>query len=219
MRKTRKLLERRRHEGGRAPGGIHGGDMLRARAFRPTPSMLVASCALIVALGGVAAAAIPHSTTGIITACYGPVGGLRVIDAQAGAACAPAEKQLTWNQAGAGGGAGMHAHVRADGTLDVARSSPGITMTRVGHGQNFPPFPVYCFTLPSQPDNVVASLEKTTTETDPMLPPGSVSFAHHALNGSVDPAVTVTAWGCPTATRAAVLLSERPNGAFYAQFG
>jgi hypothetical protein len=55
-------------------------------------------------LGGVAWAAIPHGSTGVITACYRTDdpnrGALRVIDAQAGATCATGESKLTWNQRG-----------------------------------------------------------------------------------------------------------------------
>ncbi len=215
MRKTRKLLERRRRDVS-APRGTAGRGRLRARALRPTPSMLVASCALIVALGGVAAAAIPHSATGVITACYGPSGGLKVLDAQAGAVCAQNEQKLTWNHTGSGGGggAGMHAHVRADGTLDVARSTPGIAVTRVPHGLIHPPFPVYCLTLPAPAVNVVATIEKTTSE----FPDGTTSYTADGLNASVDPAVMNAAWACPAGTDAAILNSQRPNGGFYAQF-
>jgi hypothetical protein len=172
--------------------------------------MLVASCALIAALGGVAAAAIPHSTTGVITGCYGPSGNLRVIDAQAGEVCRHPETQLTWNQGGGGAGAGMYAHVRADGTLDVPRSTVGITVTRVLHGS----FPVYCLKLPSPAVNVVASLEKASNEG----PGGSVSYTSHGINATVDPGVMTSVWPCPSGTDAAVLNTQQPTGGFYAQF-
>jgi hypothetical protein len=57
---------------------------------------------LVVAAGvGVAAAAIPDSNTGIITACYQKQRGmLRVIDAEAGESCRNSERQLSWNQQG-----------------------------------------------------------------------------------------------------------------------
>jgi hypothetical protein len=48
----------------------------------------------------VAWAAIPNSSTGVINACYGKSGAVRVIDAQAGASCAKGEQSLTWNQQG-----------------------------------------------------------------------------------------------------------------------
>jgi len=50
--------------------------------------------------GGLAYAAIPHSTTKVISACYGSNGALRVIDTQAGARCAASETPLSWNQQG-----------------------------------------------------------------------------------------------------------------------
>lgn len=56
---------------------------------------------------GIAAAAIPNSSTGIITACYQKNKGmLRVIDAQAGERCRSSEIQLSWNQRGPAGPAG-----------------------------------------------------------------------------------------------------------------
>ena len=52
-------------------------------------------------MGGTAYAAIPNSSTGVITGCYPTLlGNLRVIDAQAGQRCNLLEKQLIWNQAG-----------------------------------------------------------------------------------------------------------------------
>ena len=58
------------------------------------------------AVAGVAQAAIPGSGDGVISGCYDKTGKLRVIDAQAGAKCASAEKPLAWNQQGQPGPAG-----------------------------------------------------------------------------------------------------------------
>jgi hypothetical protein len=45
--------------------------------------------------------AIPDSSTGVITGCYkASTGALRVIDAQAGAACAKSDLEVSWNQVG-----------------------------------------------------------------------------------------------------------------------
>jgi hypothetical protein len=56
---------------------------------------------------GVAAAAIPDNSTGIITACYQKRRGtVRVIDAQTGERCRKSEKQLSWSQNGPQGPAG-----------------------------------------------------------------------------------------------------------------
>lgn len=69
----------------------------------------------VLALGGVALGlssatvlgAIPHSTSNEIHACYGEGNGrVRIIDAEAGAACKSAEVPLSWNQAGPPGPAG-----------------------------------------------------------------------------------------------------------------
>jgi hypothetical protein len=58
---------------------------------------IVAAIVGVVLLAPQALAAIPHSTTGVITGCYNASGALRVIDAQNGAACAAGETQVTWN--------------------------------------------------------------------------------------------------------------------------
>ena len=52
-------------------------------------------------------AAIPNSSTGVITGCYSQVSGaLRVIDAQAGQTCNATERTLPWNQTGPTGPTG-----------------------------------------------------------------------------------------------------------------
>lgn len=52
----------------------------------------------VVSAGGVAYAAIPASTSGLITACRATSGGaLRAIDAEAGQACKTTEVKVTWN--------------------------------------------------------------------------------------------------------------------------
>jgi len=45
---------------------------------------------------GVAYAAIPHSVTGEIAACYGKKGELRAIDAESGDVCGSKETPLSW---------------------------------------------------------------------------------------------------------------------------
>lgn len=42
-------------------------------------------------------ASVPHTTTGVISACYNSTGALRVIDTQQGATCAAGETPLSWN--------------------------------------------------------------------------------------------------------------------------
>lgn len=56
---------------------------------------------------GISSAAIPDSTTGVITACRSSIGQLRVIDKQAGASCTVyGETEMSWNQAGPAGATG-----------------------------------------------------------------------------------------------------------------
>ncbi len=77
--------------------------MRRIAHFRPSPAMVVVVIALLVALGGVAAASIPGNG-GVITACYLKTGGsLRVLDTSlpgASGRCHQNERTLTWNQRG-----------------------------------------------------------------------------------------------------------------------
>ena len=54
---------------------------------------LVASAAAV----GAASAAIPNSSTGVISACYRTNGSLRIIDRQARAACVTGERLLEWS--------------------------------------------------------------------------------------------------------------------------
>jgi hypothetical protein len=51
----------------------------------------------VLAVAGVASAAVP-SADGTISACVGRKGAVRIIDAEAGQACARTEQALTWNQ-------------------------------------------------------------------------------------------------------------------------
>lgn len=78
------------------------------RLRRPSrTSVIVGTVALTLVAGGTAYAAIPNSTTGVITGCYQTfLGNLRVIDTQVGQRCNLVEKQLTWNQAGIPGPTG-----------------------------------------------------------------------------------------------------------------
>jgi hypothetical protein len=72
--------------------------------------LLVVAVAALALIGGiqVAQAAIPDSSTGVITGCYhNSTGALRVIDAQAGQTCGSGQTQLTWNQEGPQGPAGL----------------------------------------------------------------------------------------------------------------
>ena len=75
---------------------------------RSTKAML-STLAVALSVTGVAAASVPHSSTGVITGCYNSSGAgsaLRIIDAQAGVVCAANEKRLTFNQTGPTGPTG-----------------------------------------------------------------------------------------------------------------
>jgi hypothetical protein len=63
--------------------------------YRPSPGLIVGFLALVVALGGVAYAAIP-SADGTITACVQQSVYVRIIDAEAGQRCLRWEKTIRW---------------------------------------------------------------------------------------------------------------------------
>jgi hypothetical protein len=68
------------------------------RKHRPSPATAIALAALVVALGGVAFAAIPDPD-GTIHACYQRnTGSLRVVESQSD--CRSSENAITWNQRG-----------------------------------------------------------------------------------------------------------------------
>jgi len=112
----------------------------------------------------------------------------------------------------------MYAHVLADGTLDLGRTTPGIGMTRVLHGTPSG-FPAYCFDLPQSAENVQATVEKSSVETPGSMFP--VSMAGVTINATLDTHVIDT-WECPASPSpfrdAAVLSMQRPTGGFYATF-
>ena len=82
-----------------------------------------------VAAGSVAWAAIP-SGSGVISGCYKEASGaLRVIDADAGAACKPAERELQWSQTGPPGPPG------ASGTEVVGRRAIRSSGTPAGEAE------------------------------------------------------------------------------------
>jgi hypothetical protein len=74
------------------------------RRHRPSPGTAFGFAALVIALGGVAFAAIPDSN-GTIHACYQKnSGNLRVVDSSHD--CRPSERALSWNQRGPQGATG-----------------------------------------------------------------------------------------------------------------
>jgi YVTN family beta-propeller protein len=85
--------------------------------------VLVAGVVAGVVLSGafVAVAAIPNSTTDVITGCYAKSdGSLRVIDAQKGAKCASGELKVSWNQKGQRGQRGQRGRVGRSGARGPA---------------------------------------------------------------------------------------------------
>jgi hypothetical protein len=73
----------------------------RVGRHRPKPATVIAIVALLVAVGGVAVAAIPDSN-GVIHGCYRAGNGdLRVVDPSA--SCRKNERALSWNQQGPSG--------------------------------------------------------------------------------------------------------------------
>jgi hypothetical protein len=79
-----------------------------------------------------ALAAIPHSTTGVITGCYNANGALRVINAQNGATCAAGETQVTWNSTTISATQWSSGNVtlmnRTGGAANVAMFQPGAAL-------------------------------------------------------------------------------------------
>ena len=75
--------------------------------MRNITAALAAATTAIVVTGTIAIAAIPDSTTKVITGCYAKTGGaLIIIDKQAGKTCTTSQIELTWAQQGAPGVAG-----------------------------------------------------------------------------------------------------------------
>lgn len=97
--------------------------LLRRYARRPSPSMVVAVIALLLASGGVAYAQIPDSDTGVIDGCYANrTGALRVIDTEANPdeTCTTKEMELDWNQTGTAGADGVDGAPGAAGAAGAA---------------------------------------------------------------------------------------------------
>ena len=78
--------------------------------------------AFAVAAAGISYAAVPNAA-GVINACYKPFSGaLRLIDAEAGAACTSKERPLAWNVQGAEGRQGRSRATGATGAAGARRS-------------------------------------------------------------------------------------------------
>ncbi len=113
--------------------------MRRIAQFRPSPAMVVAVIALLVALGGVAAASIPGKG-GVISACYLKTGGsLRVVDTSkpgASGRCHQNERTLTWSRQGRQGTSSdffSDTTPPSNVTVDATRDASPFTTTQAGH--------------------------------------------------------------------------------------
>ncbi|PWU25229.1 MAG: hypothetical protein C5B48_02340 [Candidatus Rokuibacteriota bacterium] len=126
--------------------------MRRISNYRPSAGTALAAVALIVAVGGVAFAAIPDST-GTVHGCFQKNSGdLRVVNSQS--ECRTNESSIDWAQQGPGTGIGVraYAHVHGDGTLDPAKSR---NVAAVVPSSVRPD--AYCFKLDFAPANVLAT--------------------------------------------------------------
>lgn len=80
---------------------------VRRSLRRPRTLVVLAAAGLLALAVGIAGAAIPDSSDGEIHGCFKKnQGQLRVIDAEGGDTCGPAEQALVWNQTGATGATG-----------------------------------------------------------------------------------------------------------------
>jgi hypothetical protein len=97
---------------------------------RPSPSLVVATAALVVALAGVTYAAIP-GPDGAVHSCYDSRGALRVIDSAA--ACDKSETALNFSQTGPQGPAGAPGQTKLlNFTRSVAIRVPRGTAAPIG---------------------------------------------------------------------------------------
>jgi hypothetical protein len=123
--------------------------MHRITRFRPTPAMVVATIALLVALGGTsyAAIALPANSVGTVQLKNGAVTAAKIK-----AGVIPSQ------------GALAYAHVTADGTIDAAFSKNVVSVPAKQNANNAR---FYCLdvTTKQTPRNVVATLEYVNSST------------------------------------------------------
>ena len=113
--------------------------------------------AVVLVAGGIAFAAIPHSTTGVISGCWGNSNGqLRVIDAEAGHKCKNNETALSWNQTGPQGQPGPQGDPGPQGppgpsniVYSGAVNANGTLQASTGYSVNHPNTGAYLFTFPA----------------------------------------------------------------------
>jgi hypothetical protein len=100
--------------------------MHRLFRLRPSPALAVSIIALVLALGGVAWAAIPDGS-GMIHGCYNTKGGqLSVIDTATGQTCGASQTALNFNQTGPPGRQGIQG-VKGDQGIQGVKGDTGAT--------------------------------------------------------------------------------------------
>lgn len=93
------------------------------RRHRPSPGTAFGAAALMIALGGVAFAAIPDSS-GTIHGCYQKSNGnLRVVDSAS--ECRNTERAIAWNQEGPPGSGGLAGVISDEESGEVSTESDG----------------------------------------------------------------------------------------------
>jgi hypothetical protein len=205
------------------------------------------------------AAGVAYATTTIagnggqtIQACANETNGLVRIVAES-TECHAGEQSVAWNvrgpqgepgpagpqgpagppgPQGSGGGPLAYAHVLADGTVDVLRSSDtvlGVQRVAVpGTGipeMNIPATPAYCFELTVDPRNVVVTTETSLEHVQPPPPPpvGSLPPMPSVFVRTTTASATVqqgiaSELGCPAGTEAAVALDRLDGQPFFVSF-
>jgi hypothetical protein len=91
--------------------------------LRPSPALVLAMVAVVIAMRGVAIGSVPDSS-GKISACYGKNGTLRIVDTSKKGKCARGEHRISWNQKGAVGIPGPRGATGAAGAAGTP-GSPG----------------------------------------------------------------------------------------------
>src|SRR3954470_8769734 len=189
----------------------------------------MAAVAVIAAGTSFATAVVSNPDASVIQACQNTTNGLVRVVTENTTDCRVGEKAISWNQvgpqgppgepgptgpAGSGGGPLAFAHVRADGTIDAARSSQNITAVTKGlvPGSAFPTIPdlgftLFCFDLATTAKNISAAVEDTLVTLNQSPFPGvTVSMRNPNLNATVDPSIAAH-YGCAGGTDAAVVIA------------
>ena len=145
-----------------------------------TSALAGAAVTAIIVSGSIAIAAIPNSTTKVITGCYLKTSGtLRVVDKQANKTCKTTEIELSWNQQGVKGDTG-------------SQGLPGLTGATGANGLNGS-------TMSCDNQLAIKQAVPTFTLTAPcVLPPPSTSSRLGAGSGNscaLLAAQTIKCWG------------------------